>query len=76
MEVECLNDMLVCLVMWLFGKLCCMFTKLLVIVSVYRRATLRKAIRPVRSTLVLANVGENNSDIVGVIISSCQYWQE
>ena len=46
MEVECLNDILVYLVMWLFGKLCCIFTKLLVIVSVYRRATLRKTIGP------------------------------
>ena len=46
MEVECLNDMLVCLVMWLFGELCCTFAKLLVIVSVHWRATLRKTIEP------------------------------
>ncbi len=46
MEVEYLNDTLVYLVIWLFGELHCVFTKLLVIVSVYRRATLRKTTRP------------------------------
>ena len=39
-------DMLGFLVVWLFGELCCTLTKLLVIVSVYRRATLSKTIRP------------------------------
>ena len=33
-----MNDTLVHLVFWLFGELHCMFTKLLVIVSVYLRA--------------------------------------
>ena len=39
MEVECLNDILVYLVMWLFGELCYVFTKLRVIVSVRRTGT-------------------------------------
>ena len=38
MEVEHLNDTLVYLVIWLFGKLHRVFTKLLVIVSVCHRA--------------------------------------
>ena len=46
MEVEYSIDMLGYLVMWLFGELYCMFTKLLVIVSIYRRATLQRIIRP------------------------------
>ena len=46
MEVECLNDMLVYLVTWLFGGLHHMPTKLPVIVSVYRWATLREITRP------------------------------
>ena len=46
MEVEYSIDILGYLVIWLFGELCCMFTKLLVIVSIYRRATLQRIIRP------------------------------
>ena len=46
MEVEYSIDTLGYLVVWLFGELYRMFTKLLVIVSVYRRATLPKTIRP------------------------------
>jgi len=46
MEVEYLNDILVYLVTWLFGGLHHIPTKLPVIVSVYRRATLRKTTRP------------------------------
>ena len=53
MEVEYLNDMLVYLVTWLFGELHCEFTKLLVIVSVYRRATLPKTIRPCLTYFIL-----------------------
>ena len=45
MEVEYLNDMLVYLVTWLFGGLHHTPTMLPVIVSVYRRATLRKTTR-------------------------------
>ena len=46
MEVEYLIDMLGYLVIWLFGELHCVFTKLLVIVSVCRGATLQRIIRP------------------------------
>ena len=56
MEVECLNDILVYLVMWLIGKLCCVFTKLLVIVSAYRRATLRKTIGPCDVMMTIGNI--------------------
>ena len=45
MEVEHLIGVLGYLVIWLFGELHCVFTKLLVIVSVYRRATPPKTIR-------------------------------
>ena len=46
MEVECSIDTLGYLVIWLFGELHYVFTKLLVIVSVYSGATLQKTIRP------------------------------
>ena len=46
MEAEHSIKMLGYLVIWLFGELHCVFTKLLVIVSVCRGATLQKTIRP------------------------------
>ena len=58
MEVEHLNDTLVCLVTWLFGGLHDMPTKLPVIVSVYRRATLRKTTRPGSIILHRAKIGK------------------
>ena len=42
MEVECSIDTLGYLVIWLFGELHYVFTKLLVIVSVFSGATLQK----------------------------------
>ena len=42
MEVECSIDTLGYLVIWLFGELHYVFTKLLVIVSVYSGATIQK----------------------------------
>ena len=46
MEVEYLIETLGCLVIWLFGELYCVFTKLLVIGSIYFRSTLQQTIRP------------------------------
>ena len=45
-KVECLISMLDHLVILSFGELHCVFTKLLVVVSVYCQATLQRIIRP------------------------------
>ena len=61
MEVECSIDTLGYLVIWLFGELHYVFTKLLVIVSVYSGATIQKtihsAVDPLRKTIGPCDVG-------------------
>ena len=53
MEVEHSIETLGYFVVWLFSELYCVFTKLLVIVGVYRRATLPKTIRPCLTYFIL-----------------------